>query len=131
LLSPITHPLAHICNYSLYTGDFLGNLKVSLVKSLHRKGDKICMTNCRPVSVLTTFSEVLEKVMYDWLSHRMYIEYNILVQEKFGFRKGISTEVVAFKLTDKVLKSINKKCMLEEFSVVLQRLSTVQIMTFC
>jgi hypothetical protein len=34
---------------------------------------------------------------------------NILVTEQFGFRKGMSTEDAAFKLTDSVLKSINQK----------------------
>jgi hypothetical protein len=33
---------------------------------------------------------------------------NILVPEQFGFRKGMSTEDAAFKLTD-VLKSIKQK----------------------
>jgi hypothetical protein len=34
---------------------------------------------------------------------------NILIAEQFGFRKGISTEDEAYKLTDNVLKSINQK----------------------
>jgi hypothetical protein len=34
---------------------------------------------------------------------------NILVPEQFDFRKGVSTEDAAFKLTDNVLKSINQK----------------------
>jgi hypothetical protein len=33
---------------------------------------------------------------------------NILVPEQFGFRKGISTENAAFKLTDCILKSLNQ-----------------------
>jgi hypothetical protein len=40
---------------------------------------------------------------------------NKLVPEQFSFRKGTSTEVAAFKLTDIVLKSISKKCMLGGF----------------
>jgi hypothetical protein len=34
---------------------------------------------------------------------------NILVPEQFGFRKCLSTENAAFKLTDNVLKAINQK----------------------
>jgi hypothetical protein len=34
---------------------------------------------------------------------------NILVPEQFGFRKGISTENAALKLTDCILKSHNQK----------------------
>jgi hypothetical protein len=43
---------------------------------------------------------------------------NILVPEPFGFRKDESTEDAALKLTDSVLNSVNKECMLEEFSVI-------------
>jgi len=34
---------------------------------------------------------------------------NILVTEQYGFRKGISTEDAAFRLTDSVFKPVNKK----------------------
>jgi hypothetical protein len=34
---------------------------------------------------------------------------NILVPEQFGFRKGLSAEIAAFKLTDNILKAINQK----------------------
>jgi hypothetical protein len=65
------------------------------------------MSNYRPISLLTT-SKVLEKVMYNRLSHYLKTN-NILVPEQFGFRKGISTENAAFKLIDSVLKSLNQK----------------------
>jgi hypothetical protein len=66
------------------------------------------MTNYMPVSLLTTFSKVLEKVTYNRLSHNIHTN-SMLVPEQFGFRKGISTEDAAFKLTDNVLKSFNQK----------------------
>jgi hypothetical protein len=73
------------------------------------------MSNYRPISLLTTFSEVVGKVMLN----RFYLQpNNILVPEQFGFRKGISTENVAFKLTDNIFKFINKKCMLVGYSVI-------------
>jgi hypothetical protein len=66
------------------------------------------MTDYRPISLLTTFSKVLEKVMYSRLSQHMCCN-NILVPEQFGFRKDISTEDATYRLTDNVLKSINQK----------------------
>jgi hypothetical protein len=66
------------------------------------------MTNYRPISLLTTFSKVLEKIIYNSLNHHMQTN-NLLVPEQFGFRKSMSTEDAAFKLTDNVLKSINQK----------------------
>jgi hypothetical protein len=81
-------------------------LKVSIVRPLHKKGDKTNMSNYRPISLLTTFSEVLKKVMYNRLSHYLQTN-NILLPEQFVFRKGISDENAAFKLTESVLKSLN------------------------
>jgi hypothetical protein len=54
------------------------------------------------------FSKVLEKVMYNRLSHHMHTN-NILVPEQFGFRQGKSTDNADFMLTNIVLKSINQK----------------------
>jgi hypothetical protein len=90
------------------TGFFPNQLKVSIVRPLNKKGDKTNMSNYRPISLLTTFSKVLKKVMYNRLSHYLQTN-NILVPEQFCFRKGISTENAAFKLTDGVLKSLNQK----------------------
>jgi hypothetical protein len=50
----ISRPLAHICNHSLYTGIFLDHLKISVVRPLYRKGDKISVTNYRPISLFAT-----------------------------------------------------------------------------
>jgi hypothetical protein len=99
----ISCPLAHICNHSLHTCIFPDDLKISVVKPLYKKGHKTSMTNYRPISLLTTFSKTLEKVMYNRLSHHTQSN-NILVPEQFGFRKDVSTEDAAFKLTDKYVK---------------------------
>jgi hypothetical protein len=77
---------------------------MSVVRPLYKKGDKTSMTNYRPISLLTSFSKVLERVKCNWLSHHVHTN-NILVPEQFCFRKGVSTEDEAFKLTDNVLKS--------------------------
>jgi hypothetical protein len=46
--------------------------------------------------------------MHTRLSHYFQTN-NILVPEEFGFRKGISTENIAFKLSDSILNSVNQK----------------------
>jgi hypothetical protein len=98
----ISHPLTHICNDSLFT-----ILNISVVRQLYKKGDETSMSNYRPVSLLTIFSKVLEKVMHNRLSHYCQIN-SILVSEQFGFRKGMSIENATFRLTESILKSIKK-----------------------
>jgi hypothetical protein len=96
--SLISGPLTHICNHSLFTDIFPAHLKTAIVKRLYKRGDKMSMTNYGPVSLLTTFSKVPHKVMYNRLSRYLQTN-NILVPEQYGFRKGIFTENAAFKQT--------------------------------
>jgi hypothetical protein len=70
---------------------------ISEATPLYKKGDQTSMSNYRPISLLTTFSKVLEKVMHNRLRHYLQTN-NILVPEEFGSRKGISTENTTFKL---------------------------------
>jgi hypothetical protein len=66
------------------------------------------MINYKPISLLTIFSKVLEKVMYSRSSHPVHTN-KIIVPEQFGLRQGSSTENAAFMLTDSVLKSVYQK----------------------
>jgi hypothetical protein len=89
-------------------GTFPNHVQISVVRPLHRNSHKTNMSNYRPVSLLTTFSEVSANVMYNRMSH--YLEANnVLVPEQFGVRKGISAENADFKLTDCIQKSLNQK----------------------
>jgi hypothetical protein len=106
--STISLRLSFICNHSLHTGIFPDRLKIAVVKPLHKKGDKYNMTNYRPISLLPVFSKVFEKAMHSRLSHHLYTNH-ILVPEQHAFRKGMSTEDAAFKLTDSVFRSLNQK----------------------
>jgi hypothetical protein len=66
------------------------------------------MTNYRTVTLLTVSSNLFEKAMTNRSSHHPHTN-NILVREEYGFRKGILTENPAFRLTDRLLQSINQK----------------------
>jgi hypothetical protein len=106
--SVFSHPLNFVWNHSICEGIFPDYLKIAVVNPLYKKGDKTNMTNFRPVSLFTVFSKVFEKAMHSRLSHHLHTN-NILVPEQRGFRKGITTENAAFKLTDSVFKSLNQK----------------------
>ena len=60
-----------------------------------------------------------------WNSQHLHTN-NKLINEQYGFRKGIPTETATFRTTDCVLKCVTKKkCMWEEYSVIMW------IMKFC
>jgi hypothetical protein len=98
----ITSPLTYMCNKSLLSCIFPSRLKFSEVKHLHKKGDKTDITNFRPISLLTSFSKILEKVVYTWLYQHIK-QNNILATEQYSFRNNSSTERTSFKLKIAIL----------------------------
>jgi len=106
--SLIHQSLSYIYDHSLCTGIFPDHLKIAVLKPLYKKGDKTSMTNYRPISLKIFFSKVLEKVMYSRLIQHLHTK-NILITEEYCFRKGISSEDAASRLTDSVFKSLDKK----------------------
>jgi len=109
LSSPyIISPLTYICNAALGSGVFPDRLKYAIVKPIYKKGSKQDISNYRPISSLTSFSKVFEKIIYNRLYTHLEIN-NILVQEQFGFRMKHSTEQAAFSLINCILTAMNNK----------------------
>ena len=99
-------PLVHICTLSLIHGVFPNELKIAKVIPLYKGGNARLFVNYRPVSVLSIFSKIYERLMYNRLSE--FIELNdILYRLQFGFRKRHSTSVALMVLTDKITKALN------------------------
>ena len=107
LSSPFSiSPLTHICNAALSSGVFPDRLKYAIVKTIFKKNSKQDISNNRPISLLTSFSKVFEKLMYNRLY--THIETNsILLQEQFGFRMQHLTEQAAFSLINSILMAMN------------------------
>jgi hypothetical protein len=57
-------PLTYICNAILNTGTFPDRLKYAIIKPIFKKGDDQDITNYRPIALLTSFSKVIEKLIY-------------------------------------------------------------------
>ena len=90
------------------TGIFPDRLKFSEVKPLYKKGDKTEFSNYRPISLLTSFSKIIEKIIYKRLYCQL-IRNNILVNEQFGFREKFPTEMATYTLLNNVLSSLGRK----------------------
>jgi hypothetical protein len=95
----VLSPLMYIFNKILSTGIFSERLKFSEVKPLYKKGDKTEFSNYRPISLLTSFSNIIEKIIYKRLYCHLNNNNNILVNEQFGFREKLSTETATYTLT--------------------------------
>jgi hypothetical protein len=92
----------------MLSGIFPTKLKYAIVKPILKKGSKENVTNYRPISLLTSFSKVFERIIYDRLLKHLKTN-NILCAEQFGFRVSSSTEKATYKLIDDVLNELNNK----------------------
>ncbi len=84
--SAIVEPLAHCINLSLSTGTVPKMTKIAKIIPIFKSSDKNDMCNYRPISILPTFSKLMEKVVYKRLSGFLD-KLDILVPEQYGFRK--------------------------------------------
>jgi hypothetical protein len=103
----ICSPLNYICNKSISSGTFPSCLKYSIVKPLFKKGDRDNMANYRSISLLTTFSKIFEKMIYERLMQHIKV-YNITLEEQFGFRPSTSTDKVSYRLINEILNAMNE-----------------------
>ena len=97
-------PLTFLINSSLKTGVFPSELKLAWVVPIFKAGDSSALTNYRPISVLTFFAKVFEKIVYNKLLN-FISDNNILYDHQYGFRKGRSTQQAIITLVDKITKS--------------------------
>jgi len=104
----ICSPPTYICNKSILSGIFPDRMKFSIIKPIHKKGNKMNSTNYRPISLLTSFLKVFKKTLRIRLTEHFNTN-KLLVRNQFGFRKGTATEDATFKLTNEILNALNNK----------------------
>ena len=61
----ISEPLSHIFNLTFITGNIPDNLKKGSITPVFKANETNEFKNYRPISVLTCFSKLLEKLMYE------------------------------------------------------------------
>lgn len=97
-------PLAYICNTCFRQGTFPNELKRARVVPLFKKGDAKQTCNYRPISVLSFFSKLFEKIMHTFLLN--FISPR-LSKHQFGFRPRHSTQHAVSCLIDKLTKNLD------------------------
>ena len=104
----ISAPFTKTYNQSIQTVVVSNILKVSQVTPVYKSGDVTNPGNYRPISILSPFSKVLEKLVYNQL-YDFLDKHNILYRYQFGFRKGHSTEQAILEITDTIKQAMDKK----------------------
>ena len=104
----ISSPINYICNEMLFWDVFPDRLKYAIIKPIHKNDDTCEVSNYRPISLLTSFSKIIETVMQRrTLKH--LTKHNIISTEQYGFRVGYRTDSATYRLTTGILNAMNNK----------------------
>ena len=106
VISYISEPLTYVFNLSLNVGIFPEKLKIAKVVPIYKKGDQNQFVNYRPVSVLSCFSKILERLMFNRVQ-TFLTKHNVLTNSQYGFRPGHSTELALIEAVEKLRSSID------------------------
>lgn len=100
-------PFTSIINASISQGKFPNLLKRALVLPLYKKGDKDLIENYRPISLLSSFSKIFEKVIYTRILD-FFRSCNLFNSFQHGFVGGKSVETAIYSFTEEVLDALER-----------------------
>ena len=101
-------PLSHIINESFQSGIFPGKMQQVKIIPLFEKGCPMTASNYRPISLLSVFSKIAEKLMYKRLYNFLEI-HKILYDLQFGFRASYSVNHALISMTESIKNSLDNK----------------------
>jgi len=98
--------LCTLFNNYFFSAVFPDYLKVIEILPIYKKGYVTEPTNYRPISLLSQFDKMFEKIIYERLLN--HIEKNKLLSKfQFGFRQSSSTILAVSKLYDTLINNID------------------------
>ena len=77
--SVISEPLEYLINISFSNGIVPNDFKIANIVPIYKKGSLSCTCNYRPISLLSIFDKLLEKLMYNKRLLNFW-------EKRFGFR---------------------------------------------
>ena len=98
--------LAKLINLCFETGVFPDLLKFAKITPLHKKESKLDFQNYRPISLLSIYSKIFEKLIY-FRVYAYLVKYNLITSKQFGFRSNHSCNHAIISLTEHVKKLLD------------------------
>ena len=108
IMGHIVEPLSHIFNQSILNGEFPDSMKLADVVPLYKNKEHYLESNYRPISLLTTISKILEKIVYKCM-YEFLVETSQLYENQFGFRSNHSCEHAIGQMVGRLLKNMENK----------------------
>ena len=109
IIAPIIiTPLHHLINLSLETGFVPKEFKIAKVVPVFKSGDCHDYNNYRPISLLSAFSKLLEKVVARQVLRFLNV-HNIIYKHQYGFRASHNTSHPVLHFSEQIYNSLNQK----------------------
>lgn len=104
----ISKPLEILFNASFSLGEVPSFFKIAKIIPVYKGGSQTCLNNYRPISLLSVFNKLMEKLVYNRLTHFLN-KKEILYEKQFGFRSNHSTDHAILSIIDKIQLSVEEK----------------------
>ena len=88
-------------------GKFPEEWKKANVVPVFKKGDKQCVKNYRPVSLLPICSKIFERIIYN-NTYNYLVDNNLISQNQSGFKRGDSCINQLISITHDILNSLDE-----------------------
>ena len=96
-----------ITNNSILQGTFPGKLKLAKVVPVYKSDDATDPNNYRPISLLSIFNRIFEKLVYKRL--KSFLEVNdVFYKSQYGFREKHSTQHAILDIVNKIQINMDK-----------------------
>ena len=82
--------------------------EVVKVIPVYKKGSPLLVSNYRPISLLSIFNKILERLMCNGLI-KYFEQSSVFFDQQFGFRSNHSTVHALILMVDKIQKAIDSK----------------------
>jgi len=102
----LIEPLRYIFNLSLTSSVVPDKFKLAKVVPIYKKGETTKTQNYRPISLLSIFNKILEKLVHRRLTNFLN-KKEVLYKFQFGFRKHYSTSLALLEVLDNCYNSLD------------------------
>ena len=102
----LCRPLELIFKDCLTNGIFPSDWKKGNIVPVHKKNDKQCLNNYRPISLLPICSKIFERLIFNEM-FEFFIENNLISQHQSGFKPDDSCINQLLSITNEIHQSFD------------------------
>ena len=82
-------------------------MKVAEVIPIFEKGQKDKLTNYKPISLLSQFNKIFEKLLHNGI-YSYLSNFKLFSKRQFGFEKNYSTSLAICNIYDELLNNVDE-----------------------